>query len=88
MFEIRMDHYAFMGNRTYMQIREIFIAVHFSNEWLGCAVDLCCGCGRRKSEVCAPMSMWLRAECSSNSLDILDDDLHEHSINFKHFIVI
>lgn len=52
--------------------------------------DVFCGCGRRKNEhkVCAPMSMWLRAECSSNSPDFLDDDLHEHSINFKHFIVI
>lgn len=71
----------------YADVREIFIAVHFSNERRSCADAA--EEGRMKLwSICSRMSMWLRAECSSNSLDFLDDDLHEHSINFKHFIVI
>lgn len=38
--------------------------------------------------MCAAPSVWNVEYPSSRSLWTVDDDLHEHSINFKHFIVI
>lgn len=71
MFEILMDHYAFMGNRAHIYVciahehdREksvIFIAVQFSNgiEWRRCAA-----CAPEEGRICAPISMFgCGAEC-------------------------